>query len=59
MPSGNDFSLGWTMFGEVMSHKKNSKQATVIEARQYFVYVILSMMLLAGTTDWLSVFVSG
>jgi len=34
-----------------MNNKTNNPLA-VAEAREQFVYVILTMMLIAGTTDW-------
>jgi hypothetical protein len=42
-----------------MGHKTKKQQVAVSEAREHFVYVMLAMMLVAATTDWLSVFVTG
>lgn len=42
-----------------MGHKTKKHQSAVSSAREHFVYVMLAMMLVAATTDWLSVFISG
>lgn len=42
-----------------MSHRIKKQHAGVSEAREHFVYVMLALMLVAATTDWLSVFVTG
>lgn len=39
-----------------MNIKTKNKPATVAEVRERFVYFILAMMLVAGSTDWLSYF---
>lgn len=41
-----------------MSHRAKNRQAGVAEAREQFLYVVLAMMLIAGTTDWFGVFVT-
>lgn len=42
-----------------MNIKAKEQPGAVAEARQQFVYVILAMMLLAGSSDWFATFVTG
>jgi len=39
-----------------MNTKVKNRPATVAEVRERFVYFILAMMLVAGSTDWLAHF---
>lgn len=42
-----------------MNLKTKSAAVEVTAAREQFVYVIVAMMLLAGSSDWFSAFVAG
>jgi len=42
-----------------MNNKIKNQPAAVAEAREHFVYVIVAMMLIAGTTEWFGAVFSG
>lgn len=42
-----------------MALKRKDRPAAITQAREQFIYVILAMMLIAGTTDWFGTVFSG